>query len=123
MIDLLEEEYCLMFRGVQGVFRLRAGKSGSFLYYHQPLWANNYTNVEIVASFHGGGKRPKADKQDPIIPKSDVPVKQPQASCHSLTAHDICILQTVNIISHHPALVITVIIKNQPTINQPFTRQ
>lgn len=94
MLDLLEEEYCLMFQGVQGVFRLRAGKSGSFLYDHEPLWANNYTHVEIVALCHGGGKRPKADKQDPIISKdirfkidamieqlgrSDVPVKQPQA--------------------------------------------
>ena len=69
LIDLLEDEYCLMFHGLQGVFKLRAGRSGSFLYDHEPIWANNYTTVEIVASFNGGGKRPKADRQDPITPK------------------------------------------------------
>ena len=61
LIDLLEEEYCLMFRGVQGVFKLRAGRSGSFLYDHEPLWANDYKTVEIVASFNGGGKSIRKD--------------------------------------------------------------
>ena len=55
------EDLGLMFRGVQAVFKLRLGKSGSFLMAHEPLFANFLTgaDVEIVASLNGGAPKSK----------------------------------------------------------------
>lgn len=54
------EELELQFRGV-GAFKLRVGKSGSFLMPHEPLYANflDGVNVEIVASLNGGAPMAK----------------------------------------------------------------